>query len=92
MNKQEDTRFVCICKPRDSIQAGMIRGALEDAGLHGYVNNENFATVRLGGGMGLGVGTMRVMVPADQADRARGIVVGLGIENCRDESIEEDAL
>ncbi len=84
-----DRKFVSICEPRDSIQAGMIRGALENAEIHCYINNENFATVRLGGGMGLGVGTMQVMVPEEQADTARDIVAGLGIDSLGNEPMEE---
>ena len=80
MTKHEDIHFVSICQPRDSIQAGMIRGALQDAGLTCHVENENFSAIRLGGGMGIGAGAMRVMVPSDQVEKANVVLKGLGID------------
>ncbi len=80
MREQEDIHLVSICQPRNSIQAGMIRGAMEEAGVTCHVDNENFAAVKLGGGMGIGAGTMRVVVPSDQVERANEILQGLCIE------------
>lgn len=79
MTEQDDIHFVSICRPQDSIQAGMIRGALQEADITCHVDNENFSAVRLGGGAGIGVGTMNVMVPSDQVEKANEIPKGLGI-------------
>lgn len=79
MHDPEEIEFVAVCSPRDATQAGMIRETLEQAGLNCYVDNEMFSAVQMGG-MSMGVGGMRVMVPETQADQARDIIAGLGME------------
>ena len=74
-----DTKFVPIFKPYDTTQAGFIREALEQADIICYVNNENLSSVRMGG-IGVGVGSMTVMVPDNQTEQAIEIIKGLGIE------------
>ena len=80
MTARDDVHFVSICRPLDSIQAGMARETLHAAGVACHVDNENFSAVRLGGGMAMGVGAMSVMVPSDQVEKAREILEGVGIE------------
>jgi len=79
MTDDADIRFVPVCQPGGAIQAGMIREALQQAGVNCYVENETFSMVRLGGGAGTGLGAMRAMVPADQVDRARAIIAELDV-------------
>ena len=74
-----DPRFISIFKPYDAMQAGFIRDALEQADIVCYVNNENLSAIRMGG-MGIGAGSMAVMVPVDRAEEAIEIIKGLGIE------------
>ena len=61
------------------MQAGFIREALEQADILCYVNNETLSSVRMGG-IGLGVGSMSVMVPENQTEAAIELIKGLGIE------------
>ncbi len=79
MNKQDNIGFVCVFQPANSIHAGMIREALEQAGINCYVNNDIASSVRLGG-VSIGAGATRVMVPDDSAAKAREIITGLGIK------------
>lgn len=80
MNDQDNIKFIAVFHPRDPVQAGMIREALVQDGVNCYVDNENFTSVQMGGGMGIGAGKMRIMVPEDQAGRARDVITGLGME------------
>lgn len=75
MNDQDNIKFISIFQPRDPVQAGMIREALVQASINCYVNNEM-------GGMSIGAGSMStgIMVPEDQAEQARDIITGLGME------------
>ncbi len=74
-----NTKFVSIFQPRDSIQAGLIQGALDHADIICYVNNENLSSIRTGG-IGIGIGSMTVMVPETQAEEAIEIIKELGVE------------
>ena len=73
-----DPKFVSIFQPYDSTQAGFIRDALEQADIACYVNNENLSTMR--GGLGIGVGSMAVMVPENQIEHAIEIIKVLGMK------------
>lgn len=77
MNDAKDEQFISICQPKDAVQAGMIREALEQAGVNCYVSNENFSAIRTFGGVG--AGTMAVMVPESQAEQATQIIKDLGV-------------
>ena len=79
MESMNDTKFVSIFQPYDATQAGFIRDALEQADIVCYVNNENISGMRFGG-MGIGAGSMAVMVPKDRAEEAIGIIKALGIQ------------
>ena len=68
------SEFIAVFRTRDTVQSGFIRSALEEAGVICYVDNENFSAVRMGG-----LGTMTVMVPRSQAERAGEIIRELGI-------------
>jgi len=68
-----DAKFISIFQPYDVIQAGLIRSVLEQADIICYVNNENFSSLRMGG-MGLGVGSMSIMVPDNQSEQAIEII------------------
>lgn len=74
-----DTKFISIFQPYDTTQAGFIRGALEQANIVCYVNNEQTAGMRFGG-MGIGASAMSVMVPESQAAEAIEIIKELGLE------------
>ena len=74
-----DTKFISIWQPADTMQAGLIRGALEKENIICYVNNENTSGTHFGG-IGLGAASMAVMVPESQAEEAIEIIKGLGIE------------
>ena len=50
---QAKGKFIVIFRPRETVQAGMIREALAQAGVNFYVENEVFSSVQMGG-MGLG--------------------------------------
>ncbi|MDD5679455.1 MAG: DUF2007 domain-containing protein [Kiritimatiellae bacterium] len=79
MNDQDNTKFIAVFQPRTSVQSGMIREALEQADITCYVDNEHFSSVQMGG-MSIGAGSMKVMVPEDQTEQAKDIIAGLGIE------------
>ena len=74
-----NTKFVSIFQPSDTIQAGLVQGALEQADIICYVNNENLSSIRTGG-IGIGIGSMTVLVPETQAEKAIEIIKELGIE------------
>jgi hypothetical protein len=76
MNDQDNMKFITVFRPRDPVQAGMIREALVQASVNCYVNNE---TVQVGC-INIGAGSMSIMVPEDQAEQARDIITGLGME------------
>jgi len=76
MNTQDSMQFVSICTPNNSFHAGMIRAALESAGINVYINNESFSQIRQGG-IGIGSGSMAVMVPENEAEKARQIIDAL---------------
>lgn len=78
MNDQDNTKFIAVFHPRDPLQAGMIREALEQAGVNCYVNNENFSIQN--GCISIGAGSMRIMVSEDQAEQAKDVITGLGME------------
>jgi hypothetical protein len=75
----DNTSFVSVFQPSDTVQAGLIRSALEGADIICYVDNENLASVQMGG-VGIGAGRMSVMVPENEAEQAISIIKGLGIE------------
>lgn len=74
----DDTKFVSVWQPHDTVQAGLIRSTLEAANIPCYVNNENLASVH--GGLSIGIGRMAVMVPENQAEKARELIRDLGVE------------
>ena len=76
---KSSTKFIPVFQPRDTIEAGLISGALEHAGIVCYVNNENLSAVKMGGG-GIGVGRMTVMVPESQITKSLEIIADLGME------------
>ena len=78
-NDQDNIKFIAVFQPRDPVQAGIIREALVQANVNCYVNNEIFSSTRMGG-VSIGAGSMSVMVPEDQAEQARDIITGLGME------------
>ena len=78
MSNSNDTRFAAVFHPYNAMQAGLIRGALEQSGIVCYVNNENLSGMHFGG-MGIGAGSMAVMVPENQAEDAMEIIKELGI-------------
>lgn len=71
--------FVPIFQPHDSIQAGMIRTALENSDIPCYINNETASAVRFGG-LGFGAAEMIVMVPKTQIEQAQAIIRELGFK------------
>ena len=76
MNRGDNSRFLPVCHPGTSIEAGMIREALEQAGVNFYIQNENFAAIRTI--TGIGAGTVTVMVPENEVERAKEIIAGIG--------------
>ena len=79
MNNQDKMKLVSVFQPRNPVQAGMIREALTQASVNCYVDNETFSGVQMGG-ISIGAGKMSVMVPEDQAEQAKEIIAGLGME------------
>ena len=60
------------------VKAGMIRSLLEADGLMAFVRDENAATIWPAHFVGAGLGSAKVVVPRDQADRARKILANVG--------------
>lgn len=60
------------------VKAGMLRSLLEAEGLLAFVRDENAATIWPSHLIGAGYGVARVVVPRDQADRAREILAIMG--------------
>ncbi|HZJ71886.1 MAG TPA: DUF2007 domain-containing protein [Planctomycetota bacterium] len=60
------------------VKAGMIRSLLEADGLMAFVRDENAATIWPSPLVGAGLGAAKVVVPRDQADRAREILANVG--------------
>jgi hypothetical protein len=60
------------------VKAGMIRSLLEADGLMAFVRDENAATIWPAHFVGAGLGSAKVVVPRDQADRAREILANVG--------------
>ena len=60
------------------VKAGMIRSLLEADGLTVFVRDENMATMEPWLRYGAGIGAAKVVVPRDQAERAREILANVG--------------
>lgn len=75
----QQQQFICVFQPPDTVQAGMVRSALEDSGIPCYVNNENMSGLRFGG-LATGAAAMQVMVPENQMDDALQIIRELGFQ------------
>lgn len=77
--QDNNIKLVSVFQPRDTMQASMIRDALQQNGIDCCIENENFSNVRLGG-WGTGAGTMNVLVSSEKADLAKEILADLGFE------------
>jgi hypothetical protein len=60
------------------VKAGLIRSLLEADGLTVFVRDENMATMEPWLRYGAGIGAAKVVVPRDQAERAREILANVG--------------
>ena len=69
-----DAKFISIFQPYDDTQAGLIRSVLEESDIICYINNENFSSLQMMGGVGLGIGSISIMVPDNQAKQAIEII------------------
>lgn len=71
-------KFVSAYQPADAMQAGLIRGSLEENDIICYVNNEIGSSMRFGG-VGMGAASMMIMVPESQLDETLRIISDLGL-------------
>jgi len=70
---------VAMHQARNVTEAGMIRGALEDAGIPCHVDNEMYTAMEVGGYPACGALALRVVVPARCVERAREILAAMGL-------------
>ena len=75
----DNEKILCIFKPHDAIQAGMIQSALESSGIPCFVDNENASALRFGG-LATGIAEIRILVPESQTEQARQLITDLGFE------------
>jgi hypothetical protein len=78
MKNMDNEKFVPAFHPYNITQAGLIQGALEQANMICYINNENASGIRFGG-IGMGAARMTVMVPESQLEKSLQIISELGL-------------
>ena len=78
MKDKGASAFIDVFHPANSLESSLIRETLEVEGLNAYVNNENFYNT--GAILAIGADTIRIMVPREDADRAKEVISGLGLK------------
>ena len=78
MKNEDESAFVDVFHPPNSLEAGLIRETLEREGINVFVSNENFYNT--GAILAIGADTISVMVQREDATRAKEVFSGLGLE------------
>jgi len=79
VSDEDEFRPVTVHHARNVFEGGMIRSALEAAGIPCHIDNEHYAALRLGGSGAFGALPLRIVVPAKFARRAVEVLSGLGL-------------
>ncbi len=70
----EPAPLVPLCAPRTSAELAVVRSLLQAEGISHFVHNEHFGALEVGPFIPL-LNVRTVLVPADELDRARGLLV-----------------
>jgi len=68
--------MIKIYSPEDELELSMIRGVFDTEGIHYFVHNDHFGSMRVGPQIDL-FNKKTIMVAPDDADRAREIISNL---------------
>ncbi|GAB4565594.1 MAG: hypothetical protein Tsb0020_16620 [Haliangiales bacterium] len=83
----EDTKLVCVADAGNDAEAAMLRAYLESHDIYVYTQGENHHSLfgQLGGFIQL-----RLMVPANQSDTARGLIEAFRADIASEEPAEDE--
>lgn len=76
----DNQNLVAVFKPYDDVSAGLIRGAMEDAGIACCIQNECMASAGFGGAKASSLGGMTVLVQKNRAEEALELINRLGFK------------
>lgn len=79
--------MIKIYSPNDELELAMIRGLLDNAGIHFFVHNDHFGSMKVGPQIEL-LNKKAIMVAPEDADRAKQIIA----EFLENENPEEDEI
>lgn len=68
--------MIKIHSPNDELELAMIRGVFESEGIHFFIHNDHFGSMRVGPQIDL-LNKKTIMVAPEDADRAREIIANL---------------
>ena len=80
--------MIKIHVPADELELAMIRGVLDSEGIKYFVHNDNFGSMRVGPLIDL-LNKKTIMVAAEDAEHAKGIITDLLGRELPEEAVEE---
>ena len=80
--------MIKIHVPADELELAMIRGVLDSEGINYFIHNDNFGSMRVGPQIDL-LNKKTIMVAAEDAERAKGIITDLLDREIPEEAVEE---
>ena len=80
--------MIKIYSPTDELELAMIRGVFDTEGIHYFVHNDNFGSMRVGPQIDL-LNKKTIIVSAEDSERARTIISDLLNRKLPEETIEE---
>ena len=80
--------MIKIYSPTDELELAMIRGVFDTEGIHYFVHNDNFGSMRVGPQIDL-LNKKTIMVSAEDAERAKTVISDLLNRELPEETIEE---
>jgi len=80
--------MIKIHVPADELELAMIRGVLDSGGINYLVHNDNFGSMRVGPQIDL-LNKKTIMVAAEDAERAKGIITDLFGREIPEEAVEK---
>ena len=80
--------MIKIYSPNDELELSLIRGLLDTEGIHYFIHNDYFGSMRVGPQIDL-LNRKAIMVAAEDADRAREIIATLNGRQTPEEAGQE---
>lgn len=80
--------MIKIYSPTDELELAMLRGIFDTEGIHYFVHNDNFGSMRVGPQIDL-LNKKTIMVSPEDAERAKAIISDLLNREIPEETIEE---